>query len=425
MTDSMDEWDGGAIDGRDQYLADAPYWNGDGETVDGTDPNATGEVTTENVPDPGDEPETDDTDESETDDPEVPTWPPNPETLTELRRRLLNGASTESLADGWSVASNGAIYTAATGETYTDVDADIPPLRTVGEAQYTKWVMDEDGETQSELTDNGEFKSETETSANDRPVVEDNKDLREWPPDSDTLTEIRQRLIDGETAEHIASEFPVHQGTINRVAQGIRHADIDAEIGPVEVKSGTKSPTWGEVDSDEQTELTNPDADDTDGSEVPTWPPNPETLTKLRRRLLNGATAHDVGEWIGVTDDTIRYAAKGERHSGVDADVPPLTVDGNGAQAVWAVDETEAEAEPETETTDNDDSEPEIEMPGNGKWPEPDQQESGLVSADERPVARDPPEPETPTVPTRWIVVGVGFVVGWILSRLVRGGGDE
>jgi len=366
MTDSMDEWDGGAIDGRDQYLADAPYWNGDGETVDGTDPDAAGEVTTENVPDPGAEPGADGTDESE-----------------------------------------------------------------------------------------------TETSANDTPIVEDDKDLREWPPDSDTLTEIRQRLIDGESAVGIASEFPVHQATINNVAKGIWHAEIDAEIGPVEVKTGTKRPTWGEVDSDEQTELTNLGADDTGGSEVPTWPPNAETLTELRRRLLDGASAYDVGEWVGVTDDTIRYAAKGNNYSGVDADIPPLTTESHGTHATWVVDEATAEAE----------TEPETERPDNGKWgggigtdqyirygpnsngdgetvdatdsdPEPKsetattdaeeepesgpgQQESGLVSGDERPVARDPPEPETPTVPTRWIVAVGAFVAGWTLSRLVRGGSDE
>jgi len=241
MTDSMDEWDGGAIDGRDQYLADAPYWtDGDGETVDGTDPNATGEMTTENVPDPGDEPERDDTDESETEAAEVPVWPPNPETLTEIRQRLLDGESTR-----------------------------------------------------------------------------------------------------------------------------------------------------------------------------------------------------EVAEWVGTTDNPVRYAAKGTRHRDVAADIPPLTAEGERRWTTWTVDETETE--PETETTDSEaEPESETDTADNGVWPEtgtsdteeepesgPGQQESGLVSGDERPVARDPPEPETPTVPTRWIVVGVAFVAGWTLSRLVRGGASE
>ena len=327
MTDSMDEWDGGAIDGRDQYLADAPYWSdGDGETVDGTDPNATGQVTTENVPNPGDEPEIDDSDESE-----------------------------------------------------------------------------------------------TETSANDTPVVENDNDLREWPPNSDTLTEIRQRLIDGETGERIASEFPVHQATINKVAKGVRHSDIDAEIGPVEVKAGSKNPTWGEVDSDEQTELTNPDADDTDGSEVPTWPPNPETLTEIRRQLLNGSSTHEVSEWVGMASGTVGRAAKGDRHRDVDAEIPPLTTEGERFNAEWVVDgdsdgtgaTTESEPKPE----------PGTEAPNSGA--DEDASQIDVAPGDERPVAQDPPEPETPTVPTRWIVASVAFVAGWVLSRLVRGGDDE
>jgi len=80
----------------------------------------------------------------------------------------------------------------------------------------------------------------------------------------------------------------------------------------------------------------------------------------------------------------------------------------------------------ETETPDNDDPEPETETADSeeDREPETEQQESGLVSGDERPVARNPPEPETPTVPTRWIVAGVAFVAGWVLSRLLRGGDD-
>jgi hypothetical protein len=235
MSDSIDEWDGGAIDGRDQYLGDAPYWNGDGETVDVTDSDE-GQVTTENVPGPSEEPAADSTDESETEGAEVPVWPPNPETLSEIRQRLLNGSSTYEVAD-WVGMSDSAIRTAALGETFTHIRADIPPLTTEGDRFEAEWVVDRDA-----------------------------------PEERETETE-----------------------------------------------------------------------------------PQPETET---------------------------------------------TETGGGSG-----------------TVDNDDSEEEPE-------PEPDQQGSGLVSGDERPVARDPPEPETPTVPTRWIVAGVAFVAGWVLSRLVRGGDD-
>jgi len=181
MTDSMDEWDGGAIDGRDQYLADAPYWsNGDGETIDATD-NSEGQVTAENVPGPGEELGTDRADGAETDEPEVPTWPPNPKTLTEIRRRLLNGEGTKNLAD-WAQTNNGSIYDAATGESFAAVgaDADIPALKTVGSAAGAEWVIDESGETQSEPTD------------------------EDWPPTPDELDDIRRRLVAGEGSEEIA-----------------------------------------------------------------------------------------------------------------------------------------------------------------------------------------------------------------------------
>jgi len=167
------------------------------------------------------------------------------------------------------------------------------------------------------------------------------------------------------------------------------------------------------------------DGAETDDAEVPTWPPNPETLTEIRRRLLNGASTYDVGEWVGVTDNTIRCAAIGESHSGVDADIPPLTAEGQRSEATWVINrgspdrtaaETEVEPEPEPET-ETADSEEDLE-------PETEQQELGLVSGDDRPVARNPPKPETPTVPTRWLVAGIAFVAGWVLSRLVRGGGE-
>jgi len=281
MTDSMDEWDGGAIDGRDQYISDAPYWNGDGETIDATD-NSEGQVTAENVPGPGEELGADHADGAETDEPEVPTWPPNPETLTELRRRLLNGASTEGLGGSWTSASNGALYTAAVGETYADVEADIPALKTVGNGQATAWVIDEDGETQSELT------------ADD---FERNESSGSWPPVATRIDDIRQRLVNGESTAKIAKEYGITKDAINGIAKGN---------------------TYSEHPAQEATET----------------PP-------------------------------VRYISQSEEWE-------------------WA-----EPVDLETETPDNDD-----------------------------------PEPETPTVPTRWLVAGVAFVAGWVLSRLVRGGGE-
>lgn len=45
-------YDGPALDGTVQYIGEAPYWNGDGETVEVVDDSECGEETTENVPVP-------------------------------------------------------------------------------------------------------------------------------------------------------------------------------------------------------------------------------------------------------------------------------------------------------------------------------------------------------------------------------------
>jgi len=354
MTDSMDEWDGGAIDGRDQYLGDAPYWsNGDGETIGATDSDE-GEITTENAPGPEALREADDTDESETESGEVPTWPPNPETVAEIRRRLLNGSGTKSVAD-WAPTNHGSIYDAATGESFAAVgaDADIPALKTVGNGPGAEWVIDEGGETQSESTDD------------------------DWPPTPDELDDIRRRLVAGESAAEIAEEYPVCRTTMDNLAKAETYPESEAiqnaSTPPVESPGsiGRNDWVWAEP-VDLETETT-----DNDDAEQETEATDSEEPQETDRRESGLVT-----EWIADEDS---------------ADEP--------------------DPEPKTETTETAETEEE-------SGPEPDQQDSGLVSGNERPVARDPPEPETPTVPTRWLVAGVAFIAGWILSRLVRGGED-
>lgn len=48
--------EGVEIDATMQHFSEAPYWQGDGETVDATD-DPSGEVTAENVPVPGERPD--------------------------------------------------------------------------------------------------------------------------------------------------------------------------------------------------------------------------------------------------------------------------------------------------------------------------------------------------------------------------------
>lgn len=43
-------YEGPALNGSAQYISDAPYWQGDGETVDVVDDTPVGETRTEDVP---------------------------------------------------------------------------------------------------------------------------------------------------------------------------------------------------------------------------------------------------------------------------------------------------------------------------------------------------------------------------------------
>jgi hypothetical protein len=474
MTDSIDEWDGGAIDGRDQYLADAPYWNGDGETVDGTDPDATGEVVTENVPSPGDEPETNDADESESDDPEIPTWPPNAETLTEIRQRLLDGASTSEVGE-WVEISCASIQRAATEKRrrYADIEADIPPLTTEGNSSGAKWVIDERDESQSERTDDDpELETEEVDTVETDESETEGAEVPVWPPNPETLTELRRRLLDGASTESLADNWSVvSNGAIYTAAIGETYADVNADIPPLRTVGEAQHTEWV-IDEDGETQ-SEPTVDDFGRNESGgSWPPTAAQIDDIRQRLVNGeSTAEIAEEYSDVGKDAINRIAKADTHkehlarSGTET--PPVRyIKSEG----WTWTEP---VDLETETTDNDDSDPESETADSAdKWggcwmgtdhylrdaphwngdgeavdatdsdpepksetgatdaeeepePEPGLQESRLVSGDERPVARDPPEPETPTVPTRWIVAGVAFATGWILSRLVRGGDGE
>lgn len=50
---SQRAYDGPALDGTFQSISEAPYWQGEGETVDVVDDTELGEITTEGEPDIG------------------------------------------------------------------------------------------------------------------------------------------------------------------------------------------------------------------------------------------------------------------------------------------------------------------------------------------------------------------------------------
>lgn len=52
---SRRDYRGSPLDGTVQHLSEAPYWQGEGETVDVVDDEPAGEERVEGVPTPGDE----------------------------------------------------------------------------------------------------------------------------------------------------------------------------------------------------------------------------------------------------------------------------------------------------------------------------------------------------------------------------------
>jgi hypothetical protein len=53
-----------------------------------------------------------------------------------------------------------------------------------------------------------------------------------WDPDPETVSDIRRRLLGGESTSDVAADHPVHRHTIRDYATGEK-GDADAAIGPI------------------------------------------------------------------------------------------------------------------------------------------------------------------------------------------------
>jgi len=75
---------------------------------------------------------------------------------------------------------------------------------------------------------------------------------KSWDPDAETLTDVRRRLLDGQSSRDIADNYGVGRKTIERYAKGIHGDGIEAAIEPIRSLNGSGS-MWvrAEVVADE------------------------------------------------------------------------------------------------------------------------------------------------------------------------------
>ena len=390
MSDSDDPdgydfgWDGGAIDGTDQWISEAPYW-GDGEVV-GPDREAAdddGDVTTVGTDGDGDE-----------DDGSGDEWPPSFDDIDDIRQRLLDGESAVEVAEDYP-RGQATINAIAKGDYHhqSGERADTPALEYQGPARYGGWVIADDSDSDN--------------------------DTGEWPPTPDDIDDIRQRLLDGESAVEVAEDYPRGHAVINAIAKGERYLQLGerADTPALEYEGATWDGEWVIADDS--------DSDNDTGE----WPPTPDDIDDIRQRLLDGESRREVAEDYPAGDTTISRTARGEWHQNLGelADTPPLQHEGEPGHGEWAIAD-------DVDDTDNDDpsgsdgetdsaaDDGEQYMPESPYW---DDNEPGADPAP-APTAPSPPPSARGDGISDTVIAAVVLVVGFLAAYLLgRLGGDE
>jgi len=157
------------------------------------------------------------------------------------------------------------------------------------------------------------------------------EDVREWPPDGRTKTEIRQRLLDGETAAEVSEEFPVSKYSIRSVARADEYTGVPSDIPPLTARGSGMASYWvRDNQSDNQND---------NQSETPKWPPSAEKIDSIRRRLVSGEAATTVAEDYPRSGTACGSLAKGESFEGHPeveaAETPAIKCPGGQSRKKW------------------------------------------------------------------------------------------
>lgn len=305
-------YDGDPIDMTHTHLSEI---NSDGEDVEyATDAEGRGEMSTENVPMPGDDPDDPDgTEQGGDDDRDI-----TEDDVREIRQRLLDGETTQSVAEDYNHHQN-SVWGYARGD--RQIDPDNPPaLRYQGSGNYGRWVTVEDngksGGGQTQLTDGKDVEipadgtepeqSDVRNSCGDAPQLND-----------DVVVQIRQQLLDGETVAGIADDYELSSKVIRNYVKGRKPVDPDEPPALVYDGRGGRG-GWvvpednGKAPTDAESEQTADNADTSTVTEATPIAPeiNTDTETSDDRAILEGGltvlTAFVAGwllsRWLGGGD---------------------------------------------------------------------------------------------------------------------------
>ena len=318
------EYNGPPLDGTGGHDGNGtPPWANNGETVDATDSEDPGEMTTEqfsldDVRMKGDE-----------------EWIPTPEQIANARRVLLSGKMTGTeLADAYGIGSTQlSRYVRGEG----DVDADDPgPIEfDRGEEQYVVSESDE-------------------------------QDPR------DEVREMRKRALDGEAATEIAEDYDCHPKTVQRRLRGDDFADVTSPP-PLEFDRGEQQyvPQDGVKQEPDASALTGYDLQPGE------WDATSAEVAAARRLLLDrGMTATELADLLGASQGVLSYYIRGEKDT--DPDDPPAIEYDQSAGEYVTIEKQDTSVEKLEQS--GSESDPERETPAEMETPTPEQPTDQRVS---------------------------------------------
>jgi hypothetical protein len=196
---------------------------------------------------------------------------------------------------------------------------------------------------------------------------------------------LRQRLLNGESTNDLVKEYSIGQARLSSIARGGGDVEPECEIPPLEWLGGSEQ-RWAVA---EENGCTSNSEDYTSAGDIDV------PIDELRERALNGETAVEIAESIGVSSAPIRKRLKGQLYTESDCDIPPLEhLTGRG----WYI--------PDTNGSDvQDDAE----------------DESSSITSDEQHGQTTMPDKqrERQTVP-RWIWAALFVAIAWLVSKLLK-----
>jgi hypothetical protein len=200
------------------------------------------------------------------------------------------------------------------------------------------------------------------------------------------VEKLRQRLLDGASLNKLVKEYPLSQPRLSAIVRGEEGVAPECETPPLKWLGGSEQ-RWAVAGEDNPTPNNGHGASPGDID---------VSVDKIRERALNGESAVEIADSVGVSDAPIRKRLKGQAsYAGRDCDIPALEYSqGKG----WHIPDAD---EPDTQ----DDAEETRDLTTyDGQHRQP------TMPAKQR-------ERQTPP---RWAWAVLLVVAGWLASKLLK-----